>query len=102
MTNGTSMEDQQMRKVGPSFRRNRLIYALFDFFRIIAPDSAKAVEQSFYMGIDGKSGDIKSVPQKNIRALSADARELSEFFHGPGDFAVENFDDHPGSALQIL
>ena len=102
MADGTSVKDEQMGKIGPSFRDHSFIDDPFDFFGIVAFDRSQTVEQPFDMGINGESGDIKNIPQQHIGTFSADTGELSQLLHRLRDNAAETVKDHLCGSLKIF
>ena len=102
MTDSASVKDEQMGKIGPSFRNHSFIDDPFDFFGIIAFDRSQTVEQPFDMGIYGESGDMENIPQQHIGTFPADTGELSQLLQCLRNDAVETVKDHLCGSLKIF
>ena len=102
MADSASVKDEQMGKIGPSFRNHCLIDDLFNFFGIVTFDRSQTVEEPFDMGINGESGGIENIPQQHIGTFSADTGELSQLLHRLRNNAAETVKDHLCGALKIF
>ena len=87
------MQDERVRRAGPSFGGQRAAQLLLDDHGVVRFGDADAVGDAQHVSIDRQSGHAQRMPQDDVRRLAADARQLDERVHVGRHLAVMALDE---------